>query len=151
VSATDFDEIAGEFRRRVVKTIWCTLATVDTRGRARTRIVHPVWDGPTGWLGARAGTPKLAHIAEHPDVSLLYWDPDHEQVTIDARATVESSKDARKAAWAAFQVPEPPYGFDPAPIWSGGPEGDGFAAIRLVARRIELFGALPLVWKAPAP
>ena len=147
----DFDAIAEEFHRRVAKTIWCTLATVDARGRARTRIVHPVWDGPVGWLGSRAGTPKLAHVTEHPDVSLLYWDPDHEQVTIDARATVMSSLASRRAAWAALQVPPPPYGFDPAPIWPGGPEGDDFVAIRLEAHRIALFGAPPLVWKAAEP
>jgi hypothetical protein len=149
VSASDFAAIAAEFDRRVAKTIWCTLATVDTRDRARTRIVHPVWDGPVGWLGARAGTPKLAHITRRPDVSLLYWDPDHEQVTIDARATIESSLEARREAWAALQAPAPPYGFDP-PIWPGGLGGEDFAAIRLVARRIELFGAPPVVWKAAA-
>ena len=146
----DFDAIAAEFHRRVAKTIWCTLATVDSRGRARTRIVHPVWDGPVAWLGSRAGTPKLAHVAINPDVSLLYWDPDHEQVTIDARATIEPSLDGRRDAWAALQAPAPPYGFDPEPIWPGGPEGTDFVAIRLVARRIELFGAPPLVWKAAA-
>jgi hypothetical protein len=150
VTAADFATIAAEFHRRVAKTIWCTLATVDTHRRARTRIVHPVWDGPVGWLGSRAGTPKLGHLAEHPDVSLLYWDPDHEQVTIDARATIEPSSDARREAWDALQVPAPPYGFDPAPIWPGGPDGDDFIAIRLEARRIELFGAPPIVWKAAA-
>lgn len=147
---SDFDAIAAEFHRRVAKTIWCTLATVDPRGRARARIVHPVWDGPTGWFGARAGTPKLAHITQHPDVALLYWDPDHEQVTIDARATIESGPEACREAWAAFQAPPPPYGYDPAPIWPGGPESDDFIAIRLVARRVELFGAPPVVWKAAA-
>ena len=150
MTTAEFDAIAEEFHRRVAKTIWCTLATVDTRGRARTRIVHPVWDGPMGWLGSRAGTPKLAHLIEHPDVSLLYWDPDHEQVTIDARATVVPSNDERQAAWAALQAPAPPYGFDPAPIWPGGPEGDDFVAIRLEARRIELFGASSVMWKAAA-
>jgi hypothetical protein len=83
-------------------------------------------------------------------VSLLYWDPDHEQVTIDARATIEASLGARQDAWAAFQVPPPPYGFDPALIWTGGPDGDDFVAIRLEAGRIELFGAPSVVWKAAA-
>ena len=150
MSTDGFGAIADEFHRRVAKTIWCTLATVDTRGRARTRIVHPVWDGPVEWLGSRAGTPKLAHLAQRADVSLLYWDPDHQQVTIDARATIESSPAARHDAWAALQQPAPPYGFDPAPIWPGGPDRDDFVAIRLVARRIELFGAPPQVWKAAA-
>ena len=148
MSSAEFETIAREFHRRVAKTIWCTLATVDSRGRARTRIVHPVWDGATGWFGSRAGTPKLAHITEHPDVALLYWDPDHEQVTIDARATVEPGTQACHDAWAALQVPPPPYGYDPAPIWPGGPESDDFVPIRLAARRIELFGSPPLVWEA---
>ena len=155
MSVADFAAVAEEFHRRVSKTVWCTLATVDPRGRARTRIVHPVWDGPSGWVGSRAGTPKLGHLAAHADVSLLSWvPPDHEQVTIDARATVETAPEARRAAWNALQAPTPPYGFDPAPIWPGGPEGDDFVAIRLVAHRIELFGAHAdgaTVWKAPVP
>jgi hypothetical protein len=149
MATADFGVIASEFHRRVAKTIWCTLATVDTLDRARTRIVHPVWDGPEGWLGARAATPKLTHVTRRPDVSLLYWDPDHEQVTIDARASIASTPEARRRAWDALRAPAPPYGFDPALIWPGGPDGDGFVAVRLVARRIELFGTPPVVWKAP--
>ena len=75
MSVPDFAAVAEEFHRRVARTIWCTLATVDARGRARTRIVHPVWDGPNGWLGSRAGTPKLAHLAAHADGTMVWKAP----------------------------------------------------------------------------
>jgi general stress protein 26 len=147
VSTNNFDDIGAEFHRRVAKTIWCTLATVDTRDRARTRIVHPVWNGPHGWLGVRAGTPKLAHIARRPSVSLMYWDPDHEQVTIDATAYVASDASERHAAWAAMAAPEPPYGYDPTLIFPDGPDSDDFVAVELVAYRVTLFGQPSLVWE----
>ena len=63
---------------------------------------------------------------------------------------MEPSPDARRDAWAALQAPEPPYGFDPAPIWPGGPDGNDFVAIRLGAWRVELFGPPSVVWKAAA-
>ena len=27
------------------RIVWCTLATVDRRGRPRSRLVHPIWPG----------------------------------------------------------------------------------------------------------
>ena len=48
-----FEEIADEFAARVAKVVWCNLATVDARGRPRSRVVHPVWVGRRGWLGVR--------------------------------------------------------------------------------------------------
>lgn len=46
-------EIEGDFLRITADVVWCTVATVDRRGRPRTRILHPIWevvDGrPVGW------------------------------------------------------------------------------------------------------
>lgn len=143
-----------ELRHRIETTIWCTLATTDLDGRPRTRIVHPVWEiGPdrvVGWLGSRP-TPKLAHIERTPSVSLMYWDPRHTQAIIEADAVVHRDDVTRRRVWDQFSSFPEPYGFDPAPIWSDGPDGDGFVVIRLEPRRIELFGAPPRVWRRSAP
>ena len=69
----DFVEIAH-------RIVWCTLATVDGRGRPRSRLVHPVWTiEPGGELvgrvASRRGSPKSAHLAGTPFASCSYWDP----------------------------------------------------------------------------
>ncbi|MFN8452110.1 MAG: hypothetical protein U0521_26830 [Anaerolineae bacterium] len=48
---TDFSEIEGEFIRRVHTMVWCSVASVDSQGRPRSRILHPIWEGATGWIG----------------------------------------------------------------------------------------------------
>lgn len=146
----EFADLATEFSRRVESTVWCTLATTDGANRPRTRIVHPVWDlsagTPVGWLGSRPSL-KLRHIERVPSVSLMYWDPRHEQVIVDADAEVHRDADTCRTVWDMFSSFPEPYGFDPAPIWPGGPEDDGFVAVRLIPRRLELFGAPPRVWR----
>ena len=45
-----FDEIKDEFNARVQRIVWCTVTTIDQKGRPRSRILHPIWDGPTGYI-----------------------------------------------------------------------------------------------------
>ena len=51
-----FAEIEEEFRKRVGKIVWCTVTTVNRQDRPRSRILHPLWEGSTGWIA----TSKLA-------------------------------------------------------------------------------------------
>jgi len=146
---TPLSDLADELRDRIESTVWCTLATTDTAGRPRTRIVHPVWEigdhGVVGWLGSRP-TLKLRHLRATPAASLTYWDPRHRQATIDADATVHTDAPTCRRVWELFGAFDEPYGFDPQPIWPDGPVSDGFVAVRFDPRRIELFGAPPRVW-----
>lgn len=43
-----FPDNDEEFVERVHNIVWCSMATVDTRDRPRSRIVHPIWEGRTG-------------------------------------------------------------------------------------------------------
>jgi len=151
---TGFATVAEEVERRITSTIWCTLATTDPKGRPRTRIVHPIWertsDGVVGWLGTRTGTPKIGHVEQTPWASLLYWDPRHQQVTIDAEVSVHVDDDARRRVWDLLSEPPEPYGFDPAPMWPDGATGEGFTVLRFDPVRITLFGQPPQVWRRPA-
>jgi general stress protein 26 len=152
-TVTDLATVADEVERRIRSTVWCTLATTDHRGRPRTRIVHPVWeradDALVGWLGTRTGTPKLAHLAATPWASLLYWDPRHQQVTIDAAASVHTDDPTRERVWASMASLPEPYGFDPAPMWPDGATGPGFTVVRFDPVRIALFGQPQQVWRRP--
>jgi pyridoxine/pyridoxamine 5'-phosphate oxidase len=72
--ANHFDEIAETFDERVRRIVWCTVTTVDTRGRPFSRILHPVWEGATGWIATGRKTLKAKHLAGNPMVALSYWD-----------------------------------------------------------------------------
>jgi hypothetical protein len=43
------------------RIVWCTVATVDRRGRPRSRILHPYWeradDGLVGWITTEGSDP----------------------------------------------------------------------------------------------
>src|SRR3990170_8750486 len=84
-----FAEIEEEFMARVRRIAWCTVATVDRQGRPRSRILHPIWEGATGWIATGRQSFKAKHLASNPYVSLCYWDPQHEQVYVDCRAEWE--------------------------------------------------------------
>ena len=59
---TNFSEMAAEFLERVAKIVWCTVSTVDRKGRVRSRILHPIWEGNTGWIA----TGRRSHKAKGP-------------------------------------------------------------------------------------
>jgi hypothetical protein len=70
-----FAEIADEFLERVNRIVWCNFATIDTKGRPRSRILHPLWEGEVGWITTRRGSPKARHLQEHPQFGLLKLTP----------------------------------------------------------------------------
>lgn len=138
------EEIQPEFEARVRRIVWAQLATVDPAGRPRTRVVHIVWDGLTGFLSTAPGSPKLEHIARNPNVSVGYWDPVQTTVIAECRATIIDDVAARARAYQLIASEPEPYGFDPS-IWGGTPDDPGFALVRLEPWRIELAG-YPTLW-----
>ncbi len=158
---TSFAEIKQEFVARVSRIVWCTVATVDRRGRPRTRILHPVWEGPTGYIATGRHSLKEKHLAKNPHVSVTYWDPQQghgyvrgEMVYVEARAEWLDDPADRRRIWDLYK--STPYGYDPAiiPVWKDGPESPEFGVLKLTPWRIELTGVevmrggQPLVWKA---
>jgi pyridoxine/pyridoxamine 5'-phosphate oxidase len=65
---------------------WRGDATVDAKGRPRQRILHPIWEGSTGWIATGRQSHKAKHLARNPYISLSYWDQQHQQVYVDAKA-----------------------------------------------------------------
>ncbi len=64
-----FADIEKDFLARVRQIVWCNVATVDRRGRPRSRILHPIWEGRTGWILTGRHTLKTRHLAANPHVS----------------------------------------------------------------------------------
>jgi general stress protein 26 len=146
-----FSEIEGEFMARVKRIVWCTVATVDTAGRPRTRILHPNWEGTTGWICTGRQTLKTKHLAKNPYVSLSYWDQELMNVYVDARAEWEDDPAEKRRIWDLFKSNPFPYGYDPSmiPGWTT-PDSPAFGILKITPWRIELSG-LSLDPSKPVP
>jgi general stress protein 26 len=79
MDVTDFSEIEKEFTERIARIAWCTMTTTDRKNRLRARIIHPIWEGPAGWIATGRHSHKAKHLAHSPWVSLSYWDPQHQR------------------------------------------------------------------------
>lgn len=148
------DLVAEEFVATAHRIVWCTLATVDRRGRPRSRLVHPIWertdDGRlVGWVVSRPTPLKRAHLAHAPYASCSYWDPAHDVAVAECRARWAGA-DETERAWAAFRAAPPPAGYDPATLFPGGPGSPDAAVIRLDPWRLRVADARSLAEGRPA-
>jgi general stress protein 26 len=153
--AGSFDDIAAEFKRRTEKVVQCTMATADAERRIRSRIVHPLWDGKTGWLLTDRGSPKARDVDGNPWTSLTYVDSDQEQVHVDCRTAWDERQDEKRRRWDWFKSVPMPIGYDPGLFFPKGVEDASFGCLKLEPWRIELWsladlmsGKPPTVWKA---
>jgi len=150
VTASSFDDIKNEFLARISRIVWCTVASVDTRGRPRTRILHPIWEGRTGWIATGRHSPKEKHLAKNPYVSLSYWDQQHQQVYVECRAEWRDDMGEKRRIWELYKNTPPPLGYDPAIIWQGGPEDPTYGLLKLTPWRIELWSLVDLISGKPS-
>ena len=74
----NFSVIEEEFQKRIAKIVWCTFTTIDTQGRPRSRMLHPVWEGSCGWIATGRQGLKAKHLANnallipiHPPLVLM--------------------------------------------------------------------------------
>jgi general stress protein 26 len=151
----EFAEIAKTFDERVRRIVWCTVTTVDTKGRPFSRILHPVWEGRTGWIATGRNTLKAKHLAGNPNVALSYWDPAHDTVIVQARAEWQDDDATKRRIWDLLANTPPPVGYDPQLFWKGGVTDPTYGVLKLTPTRIELWaghdmmsGKPPTVWKA---
>jgi general stress protein 26 len=150
-----FSDIEDEFSARVKRIVWCTVATVDRKGRPRTRILHPIWEGSTGWIATGRQTLKTKHLAANPYVSCSYWDQQQQQIHADCKAVWIDDKATKDRIWELYKNTPPPLGYDPGIIWQGGKEDPGYGLLKLTPWRIALWGLADLmagtdyaVWRA---
>ena len=132
-----FSEIEQEFIKRVHTMIWCNVATVDRRGRPRSRILHPIWEASTGWILTHRNSHKSKHLAHNPYVSLAYITDIHKPVYADCVATWVDDITQKQRVWELFRDTPPPLGFDPAQDFVS-PEHAKFGLLRLTPWRITL-------------
>ncbi len=153
--AVTWNDIAKPFDERVRRIVWCTVTTMDTKGRPFARILHPIWEDRTGWIATGRQTLKTKHLAGNPHVALGYWDPQHDTVMV--QATVEWCDDAatKQRIWSLLKTTPAPVGYDPQQFWDGGVTDPDFGVLKVTPFRVDLLGVQEMmagkgatVWQA---
>jgi general stress protein 26 len=133
----DFADIETEFLQRVQSVVWCNVATVDNQQRPRSRILHPIWEGATGWILTHRHSHKARHLAHNPYVSLAYIADISKPVYADCKAEWVDDLPEKQRIWELVRTTPPPLGYDPA-LFFGSPEDEGCGLLKLIPWRIEL-------------
>ncbi len=133
----NFSDIETDFIQRVHSTVWCTVATVDTHGRPRTRILHPIWEGAVGWIGTHRDSHKAKHLAKNPYVSLAYTKEINQPVYAECRAEWVDDLDEKQRIWELFKSAPEPLGYDPASTFISA-DHKNFGLLKLTPWRIDL-------------
>ncbi len=140
----DLATTAPAFVAMAHRIVWCSVATIDSSGRPRSRILHPIWewDGTRlrGWIATGPTPVKRAHLERSPYVSCSYWTPDHDTCVAECRAAWAFDDETRIEIWNRFKDAPTPVGYDPAviPPWAGGPTSDAFAVLQLEPWRLRV-------------
>jgi len=141
---SELNEVAPAFVEMAHRIVWASAATVDTKGRPRSRILHPIWqwDGEklVGWVGTGPTPLKRAHLDATPYISLNYWSPSQDTCVAECRAALVFDNETRTMVWNLFLNTPQPLGYDPKiiPQWDS-PTCDAFAALRLEPWRLRVF------------
>ncbi len=137
MEVADFAEIEEEFIKRVHTMVWCNVATVDSKGRPRSRILHPIWEGSTGWIGTHRKSYKHKNLANSPYMSLAYITDIMKPVYADVTAAWEDDMGQKQRIWNLFATSPPPLGYDPALDFIR-PDHENFGLLKLAPWRIAL-------------
>lgn len=150
---SSLDEVGPAFLKMAHEIVWASAATVDRKGRPRSRVLHPIWqwDGSklVGWVGTGPTPTKRAHLEQSPHVSINYWAPSQDTCTAECRAELLYDQDTRTMVWDLLANGPEPVGYDPAiiPAWNDA-SSDSFAALRLDPWRLRVFPGSVLLGQA---
>lgn len=140
---TSLQDIAPAFVEMAHAIVWCSAATVDAKGRPRSRVLHPIWQWDearlTGWIATGPTPTKRAHLAASPHLSCNYWSPNQDTCVAECRAEWAFDDDARSMVWNLFRDGPAPVGYDPAmiPGWDSA-ASPNFAALKLRPWRLRV-------------
>jgi general stress protein 26 len=142
-----FAEIEPEFLQRVRTMVYCSAATVDAQQRPRSRVLHPIWEGQTGWVTTGPATAKAKQLAANPRMSLAFIADPFKPVYVECRAFWQNDPATRRRIWDLYMTE----GVDLAVSW-GQVENPAYAVLRMEPWRIELYDLLDQhnrkVWQA---
>ena len=139
-----FAEIEPDFLERVARIVWATVTTIDGEGRPFSRILHPIWEGQTGWIATGRQTLKTRHLAANRAVAVAYWDQSHDTIMAQCRAEWCDNAPAKQRIWDLFKNAPPPLGYDPGLFFPGGAADPRFGVLKLTPWRIDLWSLAEL-------
>lgn len=159
---TTLQDIAPAFVEMAHAIVWCSAATVDAKGRPRSRVLHPIWQWDEehleGWIATSPTPIKRAHLAASPHISCNYWSPNQDTCVAECHAEWAFDDETRAMVWNLFRDGPAPVGYDPAmiPGWDNA-ASPNFAALRLRPWRLRVMpGAVlmkgegtAMVWRSP--
>lgn len=148
MEVSTFADLQLEFNKRIQGAVYCSVATVDRQSRPRSRIMHPIWDGKTGWVISWPQSHKAKHLERNPNVSLAYIADSKKPVYIDAVAEWVDDETEKHRIWKLHQLIPPPLGFDPQPHY-GTTYNPYFGLLKFTPWRIELgnLNGEPIIWR----
>ena len=133
----DFSQIETEFIQRVHTMVWCSAATIDLNDRPRSRILHPIWEGATGWIGTHRNSHKSRHLEHNPYMSLAYIANVMNPVYVDCKAEWIDDMAEKIRIWELFKSTPEPLGYDPALSFER-VDHENFGLLKLTPWRIDL-------------
>ena len=137
MEVSKFEELQDEFMRRVAQAVYCSMATIDLKNRLRSRIMHPIWDGPIGWAISWPQSGKAKHLDANPSASLAYIYDRDKPVYVDCTAEWVSADSEKQRIWELYKSTPPPLGFDPEPHY-GDIHHKYYGLLKFTPWRIEL-------------
>lgn len=146
-----FEDIQTEFMHRAQKAVYCNVATVDRKGRPRSRVMHVIWEGPIGWVITWPESHKAKHLANNPYVSLAYVTEPKKPIYVEGVAAWVQEVVEQQRIWDLHKAIPPPLGFDPTPHY-GTIKHQYFGLLRFTPWRIEIaeLGSESLIWRPSA-
>jgi general stress protein 26 len=144
-----FSEIEQEFIEKVHKIVWCNVTTIDTKGRPRSRVLHPIWEGSTGWIATGRTSLKAKHLAQNPYVSLAYIQDPLKPVYAECTAEWVDDTAEKQRIWDLFCNTPPPLGYDMARFF-GSLDSPNYGLLKLTPWHIEmssLFEGKSVIWE----
>jgi len=154
---SELHEVAPVFLEMAHRIVWCSAATVDAKGRPRSRVLHPIWEWNnerlTGWIATSPTPLKRAHLNTSPYISLNYWSPTHDTCVAECRAAWILDDEGRTSVWNRFLNAPAPIGYDPRLVqaWTS-PTCEEFVALKVEPWRLRVFpgsvrGGQVLKWR----
>jgi len=140
---SEFFETAAAFVEMAHRIVWATAVTVDSKGRPRSRILHPIWQladaSLVGWIATSPTPIKKAHLKRSPYMSINYWTNSHDTCLAECNAILLQDDASRKMVWDLFLNGPEPVGYNPSiiPAWTS-PTADAFAVIKLEPWRLRV-------------
>ena len=134
-----FAEIEADFADRIRTMVYCSAATIDSHQRPRSRVLHTIWEGRTGWVTTEAKAAKVKQLAANPFISLAFIADAFKPLFLECRAVWQNDPATRQYVWDLSTNT----GFDPAVSWEY-VENPVYGVLRLDPWRIELYDLLNL-------